>query len=319
MPEAKTNPQGSGVKKMSADNKNFERKENVADIAASVNKSNESIMKVSTVEALQAERKQIVFLAFNRDVTNKTPHVKRLAKSIKEEGLHTPLHLVPATTAISEGIEVLDDKGSTITDGTNKYVLVDGNNKYRAIQVLRASKEPGKAVAPIKCIIDEDAKEIQKMVMSMNNVVKAWSNADSIKAASKTKPNEVVNYIAEKVKEGFSFSTISLALTGQNNKIKKDVIMKYIAGTGELPKCNVEKAKKKLAAMKEAGFSDKFIKSRYLFEAIDDLVKDEHKLDDVLAALKTYTSNEVQFAEDRRDLSLLEERVLALEEEATQQ
>ena len=319
MPEAKTNPQGSGVKKMSADNKNFERKENVADIAASVNKSNESIMKVSTVEALQAERKQIVFLAFNRDVTNKTPHVKRLAKSIKEEGLHTPLHLIPATTAIEEGIEVLDDKGSTVTDGTDKYVLVDGNNKYRAIQVLRATNEPGKAVKPIKCIIDEDAKEIQKMVMSMNNVVKAWSNADSIKAASKTKPNEVVNYIAEKVKEGFSFSTISLALTGQNNKIKKDVIMKYIAGTGELPKCNVEKAKKKLAAMKEAGFSDKFIKSRYLFEAIDDLVKDEHKLDDVLAALKTYTSNEVQFAEDRRDLSLLEERVLALEEEATQQ
>ena len=319
VPEAKTNPQGSGGRKMSEDNKTLERNENVANDAASVNNSNETSMKISTVEALQAECKQIVFLAFNRDVTNKTPHVKRLAKSIKEEGLHTPLHLVPATTAISEGIEVLDDKGSTITDGTDKYVLVDGNNKYRAIQVLRASKEPGKAVAPIKCIIDEDAKEIQKMVMSMNNVVKAWSNADSIKAASKTKPNEVVNYIAEKVKEGFSFSTISLALTGQNNKIKKDVIMKYIAGTGELPKCNVEKAKKKLAAMKEAGFSDKFIKSRYLFEAIDDLVKDEHKLDDVLAALKTYTSNEVQFAEDRRDLSLLEERVLALKEEATQQ
>lgn len=304
---------------MSEDNKTLERNENVANDAASVNILNVTSMKISTVETLQAESKQIVFLAFNRDVTNKTPHVKRLAKSIKEEGLHTPLHLVPATTAISEGIEVLDDKGSTITDGTNKYVLVDGNNKYRAIQVLRASKEPGKAVKPIKCIIDEEAKEIQKMVMSMNNVVKAWSNADSIKAASKTKPNEVVNYIAEKVKEGFSFSTISLALTGQNNKIKKDVIMKYIAGTGELPKCNVEKAKKKLAAMKEAGFSDKFIKSRYLFEAIDDLVKDEHKLDDVLAALKTYTSNEVQFAEDRRDLSLLEERVLALEEEATQQ
>ena len=319
MPEAKTNPQGSGGRKMSEDNKTLERNENVANDAASVNILNVTNMKISTVEALQAESKQIVFLAFNRDVTNKTPHVKRLAKSIKEEGLHTPLHLVPATTAIAEGIEVLDDKGSTVTDGTDKYVLVDGNNKYRAIQVLRASKEPGKAVKPIKCIIDEEAKEIQKMVMSMNNVVKAWSNADSIKAASKTKPNEVVNYIAEKVKEGFSFSTISLALTGQNNKIKKDVIMKYIAGTGELPKCNVEKAKKKLAAMKEAGFSDKFIKSRYLFEAIDDLVKDEHKLDDVLAALKTYTSNEVQFAEDRRDLSLLEERVLALEEEATQQ
>lgn len=315
VPEAKINPQGSGVKKMSADTQTF----NVADNAASVNNSNETSMKISTVEALQAECKQIVFLAFNRDVTNKTPHVKRLAKSIKEEGLHTPLHLVPATTAIAEGIEVLDDKGSTVTDGTDKYVLVDGNNKYRAIQVLRASKEPGKAVKPIKCIIDEDAKEIQKMVMSMNNVVKAWSNADSIKAASKLKPNEVIDFIAAKVKEGFSFSTISLVLTGQNNKIKKDVIMKYNAGTGELPDCDLINGKKKLEAMKEAGFSDKFIKSRYLIEKINGLVFKGHNLDDVLAALKLFTSNEVQFAEDSRDLSLLEERVLALGKEATQE
>lgn len=298
---------------MSDDNKNLEREENVANTAASVNNSNETNMKISTVEALKAKGKEIVFLAFNRDVTNKTPHVKRLAKSIKEEGLHTPLHLVPATTAIEEGIEVLDDKGSTVTDGTGKYVLVDGNNKYRAIQVLRASKEPGKAVAPIKCIIDEDAKEIQKMVMSMNNVVKAWSNADSIKAASKLKPNEVIDFIAAKVKEGFSFSTISLVLTGQNNKIKKDVIMKFNAGTGELPDCDLINGKKKLEAMKEAGFSDKFIKSRYLIEKINGLVFKGHNLDDVLAALKSYTENEVQFAEDSRDLSLLGTRVKEVE------
>lgn len=275
---------------------------------------NETSMRISTVEALQAEGKQIVFLAFNRDVTDKTPHVKRLAKSIKEEGLHTPLHLVPAETALNEGIELLDKNGSKVTDGTDKYVLVDGNNKYRAIQVLRKGKEAGKAVEPIKCIIDEGASDIQKMVMSMNNVVKAWSNADSIKAASKLKPNEVVDFIAAKVKEGFSFSTISLILTGQNNKIKKDVIMKYNAGTGELPKCNLEKAVKKLAVMKEAGFSDKFIKSRYLIEAIDDLVKEEHKLDDVLAALKTYTEDEVKFAEGNRNLELLEEKVMEVEQ-----
>lgn len=276
------------------------------------NNSNETKMRISTVEALQAERKQIVFLAFNRDVTNKTPHVKRLAKSIKEEGLHTPLYLVPATTAIAEGIEVLDDKGSTVTDGTDKYVLTDGNNKFRAIQLLRTSNEPGKAVEPIKCIIDEDAKNIQRMVMTMNNVVKVWSNADSIKAASKLKPNEVVDFIAAKVKEGFSFSTISLVLTGQNNKIKKDVIMKYNAGTGELPDCDLINGKKKLEAMKEAGFSDKFIKSRYLIEKINALVFKGHNLDDVLAALKLFTSNEVQFAEDSRNLTLLENKLLEL-------
>ena len=62
-------------------------------------------LKVTTVEDLEKEGKEIVYLAFNRDVTDKTPHVKRLAKSIKEEGLHTPLHLVPAPTALAEGID----------------------------------------------------------------------------------------------------------------------------------------------------------------------------------------------------------------------
>ena len=279
---------------------------------ASNNPLTNSKMTISTVETLLAEGKQIVFLAFNRDVTDRTPHVKRLAKSIKEEGLHTPLHLVPAAIALEEGIELLDDKGSLVTDPTDKYVLVDGNNKYRAIQVLRASQDVGMAAAPIKCIIDEEARDIQKMVMTMNNVVKPWSNADAIKAASQTKPNDVVDFIAEKVKEGFPFSTVSLVLTGQNNRITRDLIMRYIAGTGELPKCDLVNGKKKLDAMKEAGFSNKFIKSRYLIEAISDLTFQGYKLDDVLVALRRYTPAEVQFAQDRRDLSLLEIRTKEL-------
>ncbi len=281
--------------------------------AASVNPVIKSKMKVTTIEALQAEGKQIVFLAFNRDVTDKTPHVKRLAKSIKVEGLHTPLHLVPATTAINEGVMLLDENGSAVTDGANKYALVDGNNKYRAIQVLRATQEPGMAVAPINCIIDEEAKEIQKMVMTINNVVKPWSNADAIKAASRTKDDEVADFIAEKVKEGFTFSTLSLILTGYNNKITKSIVMNFIADTGELPDCDLAIAKKKLTAMKEAGFSDKFIKNRYLIETINGLVFQGHNLDNVLAALKTYTDDEVQFAQDRRSLALLKTKVEEIE------
>lgn len=297
---------------MSQDN-NIHEERKVAP-ATSGKQFNEERMKTSTVEALKAEGKGIVFLEFNRDVTNETPHVKRLAKSIKEEGLHTPLHLIPAITALAEGIKLLDENGSSVTDGTDKYVLVDGNNKYRAIQVLRATKEPGMANYPINCIIDEDAKDIHKMVMTMNNVVKPWSNADAVKAANKIRSNEVVDFIAEKVKDGFSLSTLSLLLTGQNNKITKSVLMKYAANMGDLPKCDLMSAKKKLEAMKETGFSAKFIKSRYLTEAINEMLFQGHNLDDVLEALKTYTPNEVQFAQDRRDLSLLEDKVRQLEE-----
>lgn len=298
---------------MSVDNM-FRESENVARQATSVNNLKEGKMRITTVEVLKAEGMEIVYLAFNRNVTDNTPHVKALAKSIKEEGLHTPLHLVPATTALEEGIELLDDNGSTVTDGENKLVLVNGNNKFRANLILRASNDPGKAIEPIKCLVDEGARNIQRMVMTMNNVVKPWSNADAIKAASNTKPNEDVKFIEHLAKVGFTFSTISLILTGQNNKIKKDVIMKYIAGTGELPKCDIEKAKKKLNAMKEAGFSTKFIKSRYLIEAINSMMFQGYNLGDVLEALKKFTPNEVQFAEDRRDLSLLENKLKEQEE-----
>ena len=290
------------------DNQNYSERRNATPVA-SVKQLKEARMKISTVEALKAEGKEIVYLSFNRDVTEKTPHVKRLAKSIKEEGLHTLLHLVPATTALKEGIELLDENGSAVTDGENKLTLVDGNNKFKAILMLRKSGDPGKAVEPIKCIVDEDAKDIQRMVMTMNNVVKPWSYADAIKAASVLKPDDVIGFIAEKVQEGFTHSTISLLLTGKNDKIKKGVIMNYNAGKGKLPKCNVEKAKKKLGAMKEAGFSAKFIKSRFLIEAIDEMLNDDHNLDDVLTALKMFTPNEVKFAEDSRDLSVLEEKV----------
>lgn len=297
------------------EDKKFIESENAERQAASVKQLNEIKMKVTTVEALKAEGKEIVFLEFNRDVTENTPHVKELAKSIKEIGLLTPLHLVPAQIALKEGIGLLDKNGSKVTDGNNKLALTDGNNKFKAILMLRKSGDPGKAIEPIKCIIDEDAKDIQRMVMTMNNVVKTWSYADAVKSASVMRPNEVIDFIAERLAEGFPPSSISLLLTGKNSKFKKSTIMNYNAGTEELPNCNVEKAKKKLAGMKAAGFSKKIIRSRYLIEAIDELLKDEHKLDDVLAALNQLTPNEVKFAEDNKleDLSLLQAKLAEVE------
>lgn len=277
------------------------------------NNVNVTNMRITTVEALQAENKEIVFLAFNRDVTDRTPHVKALAKSIREVGLLTPLYLVPASTALTEGVELVDEKGRTVKNGSDKFVLTDGNNKYRAIQVLRKTSEPGKASEHIKCIIDEDAKDILQTVITMNNVVKPWSNADAIKAASKTKTNETIEFIHEKVKEGFNFSTISLILTGQKGKITKDVVMKHAAGTSELPSYDLVNAKKKLDAMKEAGFSPKFIQNRYLIEAINAQLFIGKPMDIVLEALKRFTDNEVQFAEDARNLSLLADKIREVE------
>lgn len=276
----------------------------------SINSLNEIQMKVTTVEALQAEGKEIVFLAFNRDVTEKTPHVKELAKSIKEEGLHTPLHLIPASTALNEGIELLDSRGSKVTDGTNKYAVADGNNKFKAIQVLRNSDDAGMAMKPISCIIDESAVNIQRMVMTINNEQKPWGHTDALKAASKLKPSELIDFLVELSAEKYSPSTQSLLIAFKTGVIKKNIIMKYNAGNLAFPKCcNIDRAKKILATAKEAGFSSKFIKSRYLIEAIIEQFNIVESIDKVLGALKTFTNEEVQFAEENRDLSLLADRI----------
>lgn len=276
----------------------------------SINSLNEIQMKVTTVEALQAEGKEIVFLAFNRDVTDKTPHVKALAKSIKEEGLHTPLYLVPATIALNEGIELLDSRGSKVTDGTNKLAVTDGNNKFKAVQVLRSSKDAGRANEPIKCLIDENATDIQRMVMTINNVVKTWGHTDALKAASKIKPSELIDFLIELSAEKYSPSTQSLLVAFNTDTIKKNFIMEYNAGKVEFPKCcNINRAKKILAAAKEVGFSNQFIKSRYLIKAIIEQFNIVESIDKVLEALKTFTKEEIQFAEENRDLSLLADRV----------
>lgn len=276
----------------------------------SINSLNEIQMRLTTVEALQAEGKEIVFLAFNRDVTDKTPHVKALAKSIKEEGLHTPLYLVPATIALNEGIELLDSRGSKVIDGTNKLAVTDGNNKFKAVQMLRNSKDAGKANEPIKCIIDENATDIQRMVMTINNVVKTWGYTDALKAASKTKPNELIDFLVELSAEKYPPSTQSLLVAFNADTIKKNFIMEYNAGKVEFPKCcNINRAKKILATAEEVGFSKKFMRSRYLIKAIIEQFNTVESIDKVLEALKSFTKEEVQFAEENRDLSLLADKV----------
>lgn len=294
-------------------NVNNEMTMNVTSEVTSTNAANAAQKKINmeltTVEALEAEGKEIVFLAFNRDVTNKTAHVKALAKSIKEEGLLTPLHLIPAKTALDEGIELLDSRGCNVTDGTGKYALIDGNNKYKAVQMLRSSKDAGRAHESIKCFLDENATNIQKMVMTMNNVVKPWGYADSIKAASKLKPNATIDFIKEKLKEGFTNSTLSLLLTGKKDSIKKEVIMKYNAGIGQLPECDIEKAEKIIAKADKAGFSKQFIHKRYLIETINGLIWKEYSLNKILETLEGFTKEEIQFAEDNGDLSLLAEKI----------
>lgn len=276
---------------------------------ASVEQIKETGMRVTTVEALQAEGKEIVYLKFNRDVKVKnakggykpTTHVKNLMKSIKEEGLHTPLYVIPAEVALAEGLELVDADGNDVTDGTDKYVLIDGNNKNEAIMLLRATNDAGKASEPIKCLVDETATNIKQKVMTMNNVVKTWGYADSVKAASVlNKEDEGLAFLKKLSDLKFTPSTTSLMLAGRVGVIKKNTLMNYTPELWE--SCNLGRAKKVLETAKEAGFSISYIKKRYMHEAIQEGLNRTGNIESVINALKSFTKEEIKEIEKGGDM-----------------
>lgn len=282
---------------------------NAANNAASVEQFKETRMRVTTVEALQAEGKEIVYLKFNRDVRVKkakggykpTAHVKNLMQSIKEEGLHTPLYVVPAEVALAEGLELVDADGNDVTDGTNKYVLIDGNNKNEAITLLRATDDAGKASEPIKCLVDEAATNIKQMVMTMNNVVKTWGYADSVKAASVlNKDDEGLAFLKELSDLKFTASTTSLMLAGRVGVIKKNTLMTYSPELWD--SCNLGRAKTVFETAKKVGFSIGYIKKRYLHEAIQEGLNRTGNIESVINALESFTKEEIKEIEKGGDM-----------------
>ncbi len=273
------------------------------------NQAKETGMRVTTVEDLQAEGKEIVYLKFNRDVKVKnakggykpTTHVKNLMKSIKEEGLHTPLYVIPAEVALAEGLELVDADGNDVTDGTDKYVLIDGNNKNEAIMLLRATDDAGKASEPIKCLVNETATNIKQKVMTMNNVVKTWGYDDSVKAASVlNKEDEGLAFLKKLSDLKFTPSTTSLMLAGRVGVIKKNTLMNYTPELWE--SCNLGRAKKVLETAKKAGFSISYIKKRYMHEAIQEGLNRTGNIESVINALESFTKEEIKEIEKGGDM-----------------
>lgn len=76
-----------------------------------------------------------------------------------------------------------------------------------------------------------------------------------------------------------------------------------------MPECDIEKAEKIIAKADKAGFSKQFIHKRYLIETINGLIWKEYSLNKILETLEGFTKEEIQFAEDNGDLSLLAEKI----------
>lgn len=275
-------------------------------------------MEIKTIENLKSLNKEIYYLLDNRKVDSKCSNVKGKMKSIKENGLLSPLHLIPAENAFKEGLSILDETGTVINEeqAKNGYIIADGNNRYIAIRELRKTTEPGKADEEIKCWIDESMTDILKNVIEMNNQTVGWRVQDYAKTAEKRNPeNKFINYYNQLVSKKYSPSTISLYMCF-NKKINKSV-MATIVQSNKLPSyCtdkNADTAEQIIETLTEKGFSERFLKKRYLIENLIELcnsnssISKDNMIKYFLDAVKSLTETQITFLEDNVDFNYLNE------------
>lgn len=260
----------------------------------------------TTIEDLQSQSLEIYFLADNRDL--KESNVKDKMKSIKEEGLQSPLHLIPASMAIKQKLKIIDKNGSEVSaeQAEKGFIIKDGNNRYKAIMRLREQKEgAGKGADPIHCMIDVRDCDILKTVIAMNNHSVKWDAKDYTKTALGQNPtNETLLFIKELQNLKYSNSTISMILCGDNNLTK--VLPLVVTDITKLPNtCKLERAKDFISVAREIGYPDKYIAKRYLIGEFFKLIKAEFKSDEIFDAMEQMTETEVKFSMENNNFDVI--------------
>jgi len=269
-------------------------------------------IQISTLDTIKEEGKGILFIKANRFSPVTGENVKGKIASLKMYGVLTPFQLIPASFADEEGLELLDENGSLVTDAdriSNSYCILDGNNRYKArLEIARKANlerskgklpDVGKALDDVTIMIlqTKPEKGVLSSLMEINTTNVKWKYSDYASTALKLNPDcEILKFIVElREKYSFSPSSISLYLTFNAKHIKEEHIANAIKGGEKEPayfgKVKLERAKRILSTLRDAGFVNKVIKTKYLIEF---LIENADRLEEMLKAISKLSESEVK-------------------------
>ncbi len=263
-------------------------------------------ISITTLNSLLKDGKEIIFIAVNRETPANSTNVKGKVESLKQYGVQMPLMLIPAGYAAEEGLELVDDNLTPVTDPQrieNALVILDGNNRYKAYKEIQKQQkeaaakgkayDAGKGLDDIVCFIQTEKPEkgVLNTLIEVNTTAISWKGGDYMRTAAKLNPdNEAINWANEMMKAKMSLSTISLFLTF-DSKLKPQNVAGLIKGNDLGCKVNLERAKRIFTALVEAGFKQKDINKRYLIKFI---ISHADELENTLKAFKGLTEGEVK-------------------------
>ena len=242
--------------------------------------------EIMTLTELTNNGVKVARLAGNRDLNEKA--VKAKMKSMREYGQLVPAIIVDASTAIKDGLKVVDfTTGEEIKDGNNYVVLLDANHRYSAhLRLL----EENKKIELEKQYEREfyfmyslnPSVSIEKTLAEINIATTPWKGADYVKGVKMMVEEDLptLDFVSDLTTMGYSLDAASKWATF-GSKISKAVLVRAISGNIDevLRKSNTISRGRTLVEAARKSFSAEFLKSRTLIDWIigkyDDTVDEE--------------------------------------------
>lgn len=227
----------------------------------------------------------------NRDVAP-----QRLMKAIKKVGRVLDPILVVKYQDIQDKDVVLYDmrtKQPLENLSNDYYVIIDGQHRSKcALQLFDEMQKEGSDIKFTDFIYanvygkeDIQGQDIMSIIMDINSTPKCWSSKDYIKSAYIHNPkDETLIAVNLCTQLGYSISNASRYLCNNHKALNPLVLSRFISNEGELPESNPRKALEILRMLNDAGFSNNFLRKRYLAEQIV-IKRNNERLDVFLTSL----------------------------------
>ena len=256
------------------------------------------------IQKLPLETVKFATIDGNRDVDT-----KRLMKAIRKDGrVLVPIIVVEYQNIQDKDVVLYDmrTKQRLENPSNDYYVILDGQHRSTcALQLYKEKKNEGSDVRFTDFIYanvmeDEDiqAQDIVTLIMSINSSATSWKSKDYIKSAYTHNPEDET-LIAVKLctQLGFSISNASRYLCNNHKALNPLVLSRFISNEGELPESNPRKALEILRMLNGVGFSNNFLRKRYLAEEIV-IKRNNDRLDAFLNSLCRLDSATVKKIEE---------------------
>lgn len=239
---------------------------------------------------------KFVFLSLNRKVAVN----KSLRASIAKRGVLSPITVI-SVAELDDEVNLIDPQTKcpiSKSEAIDYYAIIEGQHRFSELTYLISMKKKGKANEVVNTILNclvvsrEEVGNVNEYIIELNSCSKNWKSNDYIENATEQMEEDLLIKTVNKFKmHGFSISTISRFICFDPKAITNKTLADYTNSNGKVAFRNADpiRAIKLYKSLSWMGFTDSFIKKRYLIDFIIYRYKVSKSLNPIMAKIGKLT------------------------------